>query len=96
MNEILKKLVDFIDDETKSSPEFVEIIDEIDKIDENSEIIELKNIIAAQKEEIKQLRLKYVERFLSGEDETEKTVETYEDGEKEEKEEINDIFEEVK
>ena len=93
MNEILKKLVDFIDDETKSSPEFVEIIDEIDKIDENSEIIELKNIIAAQKEEIKQLRLKYVERFLSGEDETD------EDGkeeEKEEKEEIIDIFEEVK
>lgn len=90
MNEILKKLVDFIDDETKSSPEFVEIIDEIDKIDENSEIIELKNIIAAQKEEIKQLRLKYVERFLSGEDETD------EDGKEEEKEEIIDIFEEVK
>lgn len=95
MNEILKKLVDFIDDETKSSPEFVEIIDEIDKIDENSEITELKNIIAAQKEEIKQLRLKYVERFLSG-DETEKIVETDEDGEEEEKEEIIDIFEEVK
>lgn len=90
MNEILKKLVDFIDDETKSSPEFVEIIDEIDKIDENSEIIELKNIIAAQKEEIKQLRLKYVERFLSGGDDTD------DDGEKEEKEEIIDIFEEVK
>lgn len=96
MNEILKKLVDFIDDETKSSPEFVEIIDEIDKINENSEIIELKNIIAAQKEEIKQLRLKYVERFLSGEDETEKIAETEEAGEEEEKREIIDIFEEVK
>lgn len=96
MNEILKKLVDFIDDETKSTPEFVEIIDEIDKIDENSEIIELKNIIAAQKEEIKQLRLKYVERFLSGDDETEKIVETNEDVEEEEKKEIIDIFEEVK
>ena len=95
MNEILKKLVDFIDDETKSTPEFVEIIDEIDKIDENSEITELKNIIAAQKEEIKQLRLKYVERFLSGDDETEKIVETNEDDE-EEKKEIIDIFEEVK
>ena len=93
MNEILKKLVDFIDDETKSSPEFVEIIDEIDKIDENSEIIELKNIIAAQKEEIKQLRLKYVERFLSGDDDTEKIVDTDDDGEEEE---IIDIFEEVK
>ena len=95
MNEILKKLVDFIDDETKSTPEFVEIIDEIDKIDENSEITELKNIIDAQKEEIKQLSLKYVERFLSGDDETEKIVETNEDDE-EEKKEIIDIFEEVK